>query len=253
MPNHELLIIIKVMNKIFSLASAVLVGCTFLSSCMAPGTSVSPTPVGKNSSAGSTGAALASALVSQSGNSTANTILSAVNNGSLISGVLGLLTGGTSATTASITGTWSYVEPTVQFESQNLLAQAGGVLAAQKIVEKVSPYYQKVGITPGAMKITFNKDNTCVIVLGSRTINGSYTFNTANNTITLKDQLGLLNLSGFATVSANQLALTFDNSKLLTMATAMGTGNNAGNNVLSSISQLAGSYSGMKTGFMFSR
>ena len=128
------------MKKTFlSLASLVLTGSVLLSSCMTAGTSATTTqqPSSTNSTV-ATGAAIASALLSSSAanNSTAavaNTALSAISNGSLISGVIGLLTG-TTSTSTSIVGTWVYNEPTVQFESSNFLAQAGGVIAGQKIV-----------------------------------------------------------------------------------------------------------------------
>lgn len=241
----------------YSLVTVLMAGCVMLSSCMtAAGTSTGTTANSNNGAAVQTGAAIASALLSQKAqtNSTAaaaSNILSAVNSGSAISAIIGLLTGGTSASTASIVGTWTYAEPTVQFQSENLLAQAGGVYVAQTMVKKLSPYYEKFGFKSGSLKITFNSDNTCSIMSGSRNIPGTYTFNPATNALNIKGQLGLVNLSAFVTLSPNQMALTFDSTKLITLATALGAGSN--NSALSSVSQLAGSYSGMKTGFLFTK
>lgn len=240
----------------FSLVSVTLAGCVALCGC---GTTGSTSTSSSSNSALTTGAALASALLSSQSSSTststaasvANTALSAVSNGSLISGVIGLLTG-TTSTSTSIVGTWTYSEPTVQFESSNLLAQAGGVVAAQTIVSKINPYYQKFGIKSGSMKLVFTSSNTCTITLGSKTISGTYTYNSSTNTLTMKDQLGLMNLTAYVTLSSSQLALTFDSSKLLTLTTAMG-GTSSTNSTLSAISNLANSYSGMKTGFMFNK
>lgn len=247
-------------NTFYSVATLIVACGTLLGSCMTPagtttGTTANSTQ--QSSTALQTGAAVASALLSQQAqtNSTAaaaNSVLSAVNNGSLISGIVGLLTGG--ATSAnSIVGTWNYSEPTVQFQSENLLAQAGGVYIAQSMVSKLAPYYEKFGFKKGVFRATFNSDNTCSIVFGQRTIPGTYTFNPSTNTLNIKGQFGLVNLTAYVTVTANQMALTFDSSKFLSLATVLSGGANAGNAQTSAISQLANSYTGMKTGFLLTK
>ncbi len=250
-------------NTIKSLAALALACGTLLSSCMTPagtttqGTTGATTSSQTSSTALQTGAAVASALLSQQAqtNSTAaaaNSVLSAVNSGSLISGIVGLLTGGATSTN-SIVGTWNYSEPTVQFQSENLLAQAGGVYIAQSMVSKLAPYYEKFGFKKGVFRATFNSDNTCSIVFGQRTIPGTYTFNPSTNTLNIKGQFGLVNLTAYVTVTANQMALTFDSSKFLSLATVLSGGANAGNAQTSAISQLANSYTGMKTGFLLTK
>lgn len=248
------------MKKTFlSLASLVLTGSVLLSSCMTAGTSATTTqqPSSTNSTV-ATGAAIASALLSSSAanNSTAavaNTALSAISNGSLISGVIGLLTG-TTSTSTSIVGTWVYNEPTVQFESSNFLAQAGGVIAGQKIVSKLSPYYQKFGFSSGSTKMVFNENNTCTITLGGKSVSGTYVYNSSANVLTIKDQFGLLNLNAYVTLSPSQLALTFDSGKLLQITSALSASGASSNNAtVNAISSIASSYNGMKTGFMFVR
>ena len=252
----------KMKNTIKSLATLALACGTLLSSCMTAGTTTQGTTGATTSSQSTntalqTGAAVASALLSQQAqtNSTAaaaNSVLSAVNNGSLISGIVGLLTGGATSTN-SIVGTWNYSEPTVQFQSENLLAQAGGVYIAQSMVSKLAPYYEKFGFKKGVFRATFNSDNTCSIVFGQRTIPGTYTFNPSTNTLNIKGQFGLVNLTAYVTVTANQMALTFDSSKFLSLATVLSGGANAGNAQTSAISQLANSYTGMKTGFLLTK
>lgn len=240
----------------YSFAAILMSGCVLLSSCMTPGTAGTTTAKQGNTSSAQTGAAITSALLAQQGqtNSTAaaaSQVLSAVNSGSLISGIVGLLTGGSAATSTSIVGTWTYVEPTVQFQSENLLAQAGGVLVAQKMVSKLAPYYEKFGFKSGAMKMTFAADKSCTIVYGTKTITGTYTYDPASNVLNMKGQFGLINVSAFVTLSANQLALTFDSSKLLALTSVLG--GSGATSQTSAISQLASSYTGMKTGFLLTR
>ena len=59
---------------------------------------------------------------------------------SLLTGVIGSLLD--NAQSGSIIGTWVYAEPSVEFTSQNLLAQAGGMIAANQAVSKLAPYYE---------------------------------------------------------------------------------------------------------------
>lgn len=174
---------------------------------------------------------------------------SAMDAGSLIGGVIGQLLGG--ATTAnSIVGTWVYTEPSVQFESENLLAKAGGAIASNSVVNKINPYYQAIGIIPGAFAFTFNSDNTCTYTLKGQTYQGTYKFDPSNHTITIQGQI-LKFPKAYVTVSANQMAMTFDATKLLTLA--QGVASASQNSTLSTISSLSKSFSGMKTGFLFQK
>lgn len=173
----------------------------------------------------------------------------AMDAGSLIGGVIGQLLGGTT-TANSIVGTWVYTEPSVQFESENLLAKAGGAIASNTVVNKINPYYQAIGITPGAFAFTFNSDNTCTYTLKGQTYQGTYKFDPSNHTITIQGQI-LKFPKAYVTVSANQMAMTFDATKLLTLA--QGVASASQNSTLSTISSLSKSFSGMKTGFMFQK
>lgn len=241
--------------------AALLIGSSVVLSSCGAGTTSTANNSSNTSSQTSTlgsiiGAVAGSALqgATSSASSTAKTATSAVassiNNNSLISGIIGLLTNGT-ASANTIVGTWKYAEPTVQFQSENLLAQAGGAIAGSAIVNKINPYYEKVGIKNGIMSATFNEDKTCSVVLNGKTITGTYTYDSAANKLQINSQLGIKLLTAYVTLSANQMALTFDSSKVLTLVTALGA--NSNNSTLSTISNLAGSYNGMKTGFLFNR
>lgn len=166
---------------------------------------------------------------------------------SLLGSILGAFTNTTNAN--SIVGTWTYKEPSIQFESSNLLAQAGGAVASQSIVNKIAPYYAKVGIKPGVAKLTLNKDNTCAITLSTKTINGTYTYDSSTGTITVKGATGLKLFTAYASVSLNQLALTLDTTNLLGMM--QNVASKSSNSTLSTLSGLSSSFNGMKTGFLF--
>ena len=56
---------------------------------------------------------------------------------SILSGVAKAVVGDKATTQSSLIGTWSYVGPDCQFESDNILTQAGGEVAASKVEEKM--------------------------------------------------------------------------------------------------------------------
>jgi hypothetical protein len=243
-------------SNIFS--TLLVAGSIMLCGC---GTSTTSTASGSSNNNSANGSALgdilgavANSAMQGAASSSAKTNTSAnagaINAGSVISGIIGILTNGV-ASANTIVGSWKYAEPTVQFESQNLLAQAGGIVAGNAIVNKISPYYEKLGLKNGIVAITFNEDKTCSVNMNGRNIQGTYTYDSAANKVQINSQYGFSLVTAYITLSANQMALTFDSSQILTIATALGA--NSGNSTLSAISNIAGSYNGMKTGFLFNR
>lgn len=168
--------------------------------------------------------------------------------GDLLSGVIGSLLD--TKVSSSVVGTWVYSGPSVEFESSNLLAQAGGTVASNQLKSKISPYYEKLGIKPGSVVMQFNSDNTCVIQVNGKSQNANYVYDSSAHTLKITGQtLGLSFGTAYATVSSTQMSLTFDSSKLLTTAQTIASATN--NSTLTTISDLSKSFSGMKTGFLF--
>ena len=50
---------------------------------------------------------------------------------------------------AEVPGTYVYQRPAVEFESENALTDAGGIVAAETVEGKLEPMFAKVGIKPG--------------------------------------------------------------------------------------------------------
>ncbi len=163
--------------------------------------------------------------------------------GNIIGQLVGAVTGSN-----SIVGSWTYSEPSIQFESEDLLTQAGGAIATKTVVEKIKPYYEKVGIKAGTLAYTFNEDKTCTVTLAGKNISGTYEYDSENHTIVITNQLGIKIMTAYATVSANNLALTFDATKLLTLIQTLGA--KSSNTTLAGITSLSKSVKGMKLGFM---
>lgn len=184
------------------------------------------------------------------GNQTGQALNTAINAGSTISGLIGQLTNSMNSS-ASIVGTWTYTQPTIQFDSENLLAKAGGTLASQAIVNKIDPYYKKLGISQGVISFAFNKDNTCTYSFKGKQYQGTYIYDNKTHVLTVTSSLGINIINAYATISTSEMAISFDTSKLLTFLQAAST--LSSNSTLSTISTLSKSYNGMKTGFLFVR
>jgi hypothetical protein len=177
------------------------------------------------------------------------------NLGKVISSAVGsdltsVLTGQNNVTKEIITGTWSYQEPSVVFESSDVLKAAGGQVASSAIENKLETQFAKVGITAGKFLITFGSDGTFSFIKnGNVSSSGTYTINGMKITFSYLE--GTANISGYAQMKNNVLSITFDSSKLLDVMGKINQIRN--NNSLNTISSLIGSYEGMKSGLTFEK
>lgn len=188
----------------------------------------------------------------QQGN-TAGGILGAIlngsaNGGSVIGDIISTVAQGVTTNKNTIIGTWNYSRPSVQFESDNLLAQAGGAVLAEKVKNQLLTYYQKVGIKEGACKFVFNKDNTMQYTINNKAYSGTYQFHASNRTMTLTTQYGH-NITAYVSIAQGAMGLTFDVSNLLKMIQNSG----AASAQMGTLSTLAQNYKGMKLGFEFAK
>lgn len=161
-----------------------------------------------------------------------------------ISKVVNAVTGQTQA--IDMTGTWSYNGSAVEFESENLLMQAGGVAAASVAENKLNEQLTKVGIKAGQMSFTFNADSTFTSTVGKRTMNGTYSYNAETQQVSLK-YLKLINLNAKVNCSTESMELLFNSDKLLKLLAFIGSKSNS--TALKTVSSLAESYDGMMVGF----
>ena len=226
------------------------------------------------STASSTASNTAAANTAATTNSNAATSTSATSNaGSAVAGILGAVLGGNSNSSSSagssiINGilnnvigsgtfskqdlcahTWKYSKPGCAFTSENLLAKAGGEIAANKVEEKLSEYYSKFGFSGSNTYFTFNTDGTFTSKIDGKSWQGNYTFDEKTHAIQLKGLL--LSMSGYATKTTNGISLLFDQKKLLNLIKTMGA--LKGSSTLSAIGTIANNYDGMRVGFEMSK
>lgn len=221
----------------------------------------------------SSSTATSSAAASAPTTSTSTTTNSGYSAGSVVAGVLGgLLGGGTTTGSSSSTGssiingilnnvigsatfsqadlcahTWKYSKPGCAFTSENLLAKAGGEIAASKIEEDLSKYYSKFGFSKSNTYFTFKTDGTFAAKIDGKSWNGTYTFDEKTHAIQLKGLL--LSASGFATRTANGISLLFEQKKLLTLVKTLSKLNLTGSTTMSAVSSIVDNYDGVRIGF----
>lgn len=207
----------------------------------AAASATTPTNNSKNSSTGSNilGSVVNSAVTTAttSGNVSEST-------GNLLSTLITSFAGDITTTATTIIGTWKYNKPSVQFESENYLTQAGGTAIAEKLQTKLVSIYKLAGIKAGTMTFNFKADGNLTYSVGSITRNGTYIFDAATKSVTITTANGA-KIKCYTTISGNNMYLTFDGSKFLTFMKTLGSKFS----VLSTASTLASSYEGMKVGF----
>ncbi len=173
------------------------------------------------------------------------------NLGGIIGNILASVTGSITTTQANLIGTWTYTEPCVQFESDNLLKKAGGAAAATKVESQLVSIYSMVGITPGKLVFNFTNDGNVTYQIGSRTFNGTYTFDSKNKMVNIKTASGMT-VNAYVTISGRNMSLCFDSSKVLSLFSAAGGLANI-SATLGTLAGIAQNFNGMKTGFKFQR
>lgn len=193
-----------------------------------------------------TGSTLANVLGGLIGAATGNTSGSTSSAGSIISGLLNNVIGSGTFSKADLCAhTWKYSKPGCAFTSENLLAKAGGEIAANKVEEKLSTYYNKFGFNSSNTQFTFTTDGNFSAQIDGKSWQGTYTFDEKTHAIHLKGLL--LSASGYATKTTNGISLLFDQKKLLNLIKMLSTFK--GSSTLSAVGTIANSYDGMRVGF----
>lgn len=232
-------------------------------------TTTKKTSTKKTTSAASNTTAATATTTAATTSNAATSSSTTSNAGSAVAGILGAVLGGNSNSSSSagssiINGilnnvigsgtfskqdlcahTWKYSKPGCAFTSENLLAKAGGEIAANKVEEKLGEYYSKFGFSSSNTYFTFKTDGTFAAKIDGKSWQGNYTFDEKTHAIQMKGLL--LSMSGYATKTTNGISLLFDQTKLLNLIKTMGA--LKGSSTLSAIGTIANNYDGMRVGF----
>ena len=181
-----------------------------------------------------------------------NNVLGKISGNSLSNDVVSALTSVFSsdkqASVKNIIGTWSYSEPAIVFQSDNVLAKAASKVAANKIEKKLQSYLTQYGIKPGTLTITFKEDGTFSETLNKKTINGKWTITNSKLQLTVS---GIKTPAITTQINGNNLLLVTDATKLLNLFKTIGKTSN--NSTLSTVTSLMKSVNGMQAGITLSK
>lgn len=165
---------------------------------------------------------------------------------SVLSGIAKAVVGDKATTANSVIGTWTYVAPACQFESENMLAKAGGAVAAKEVEDKMQAVFDRIGMS--GCSYTFNEDGTYSYTIKKRTVRGTYTFDDKEKTITMKGKLGVKTMA-HVTVTGNSMCMVFNADKLMSILKTITGAVSKVNSTASTINSVAGAYDGMMLGF----
>ena len=171
-------------------------------------------------------------------------VLGAMTNGTGVVNAISSVIGLDKVKAQNLIATWRYSGPGCAFTSENLLAKAGGEVAAVQIEQKLLPYYQQVKISESNTYITFKEDGTFSSKIAGTPFSGNYTFDEASQKITLKGLL--LSVNCYAKKEANGISILFEAKKLLTVLQTMSA--MSGNKDLQTIGDLSKNYDGVRVG-----
>lgn len=227
-------------KKTTSAASSTTAATTTSATTTAATTSNAVASTSATSNAGSAVAGILGAVLGGNSNSSSSA------GSSIINGILNNVIGsGTFSKQDLCAHTWKYSKPGCAFTSENLLAQTGGEIAANKVEEKLSEYYSKFGFSSSNTYFTFKTDGTFAAKIDGKSWQGNYTFDEKTHAIQMKGLI--LSMSGYATKTANGISLLFDQKKLLNLIKTIGS--LKGNSTLSALGTIANNYDGMRVGF----
>ena len=192
----------------------------------------------------------------ETGNGTLGDVLGGILGGVLgglgsqntIDGLLGLVIGSVKVNEQELYGAWCYSEPACAFTSENLLAKAGGAVAAEHCKEKLLPVYNTLGINAQNTQFQFTQDHQFAGKVKGIPLSGSYTYDPASGTIKL--QTMLFSTNAYITRTQRGLGLTFESKNLLKVLQTVAA--LSGNSTLQTVGDLSKQYEGVRLGFEIS-
>ncbi len=175
----------------------------------------------------------------------AGTLLQTIASGGTIANAFSSVIGLDKVTEKGLVGTWHYDSPGCAFTSENLLAKAGGEVAATKIEQELAPYFDKVGISGQNTYVVFNEDKTFECTLGGKSFSGTWTLDEETAKVTMKSLF--ISINCYAKREYHGIALLFESKKLLTVLQILAT--MSGDDTVQKIGDLSKNYDGIRLGF----
>ena len=150
----------------------------------------------------------------------------------------------------SIVGDWTYDGAAIKLESGNAVKDIASSAIASSIEDKITNQLEKLGIKAGMMHFKFNEDQTMLISLGSRKINGTYTYDKETKVLAMKIAR-TIPIKSTVQVTNSKFSLLFNANGLVAIAKTV-----SGKLKISSLEsacKLLDEYKEMRMGFGFKK
>ncbi len=171
--------------------------------------------------------------------------------GEAAANVVGNLLGTSKVSEKSLVGTWSYNQPGVAFESENVLATVGSSMVSTKVEKTMQNGLTKVGFTSGKVVMILKEDKTGIIKYNGKAVDVNWAVDGTN----LKLTFPLLNkgVSMNAKLSGSELQVAMKSDKLLTLLNAITEKAGTVNSSLGTLNTLTKNVNGMYMGLKFTK
>jgi len=174
------------------------------------------------------------------------TVLGNAANGTSIANVVTSVLGLDKLSERELYGTWHYRQPGCAFISEGALTKAGGEVAAANVKKELESYYSSIGINSSNTTFTFSQDGKVNVTLLGKSLNGKYTYNKSDGSLTIK--IGIISKKAYVKRNGiSGLSYLFDADALLTVFQAVTA--LSGNSTLSTIGDISKKYDGVRIGF----
>ena len=172
-------------------------------------------------------------------------ILGVLGSQNTVDGLLGLVIGSVTVNESELYGAWYYTQPGCAFTSENLLAKAGGAVAAETCKDKLLPVYNTLGISSQNTQFQFSQDHQFAAYVKGIPLSGIYTYDPSTATIKVKTMLFSSNV--YVTRTTHGLAFTFESKNLLKVLQTIAA--MSGNSTLQTVGDLSKQFDGVRLGF----
>ena len=182
------------------------------------------------------------AISKTTGNSTA---------GDVASDLIGNLLGTSKVSEKSLVGTWSYNQPCVAFESEDVLTTLGSSMVSKKVESTMQKGLTKVGFTSGKVVMTLKEDKTGTIEFNGKNIIVNWVVDGSDLKLTFPIVDKGVTMNAKLTGSELQLAMKAD--KLLTLLNTITEKTSTVNSSLGTLNTLTKNVKGMYMGLKFTK
>ena len=144
-----------------------------------------------------------------------------------------------------VAGTWQYNKPYVHAQGATFIGKLGKPIAKSKLKKKLDKAYKKLKLNKGWSYMTLFTDGTWQMKILGATINGKYSYDPDNETLTLKWKG--VPLKSHTHRDNDKLYMAFDADRLIAILRIVG--NISHSDALKAIATLSDNYSNVMLGF----